>query len=232
MRPFLCKWEELPDAMRIPEVRPYWEVLNARYGQLVAKRVLDIVGSLGLITVLSPAMLAAAAAVKVDSSGPIMYRQERVTQYGKHFRIHKFRTMVVDADKTGALVTADRDPRVTRVGEFLRKYRIDEFPQLIDILVGDMTFVGTRPEVAKYVEAYTSEMMATLLLPAGVTSKASIEFKNEAELIDGQLDPDAAYVDVVLPKKMELNLSALSATGVASDIATIFGTVASVFLSR
>ena len=232
MRPFLCKWEELPDKMRIPEVRPYWDALNARYGQLVAKRAADVVGSLGLLAVLSPAMAAAAIAIKVDSPGPVMYRQERVTQYGRRFRIHKFRTMVVNADKIGALVTSDKDPRITRVGEFLRKYRIDEFPQLIDVLVGDMSFVGTRPEVLKYIEAYEPEWLATLLLPAGVTSRASVEFMDEAKLMSDVEDADEAYLRVVLPRKMKLNLAALDNVSLFGDLGNILGTVSSVFLSR
>ena len=228
MRPFLCKWEELPSELRIPEVRPYWEKLNSKYGQVVAKRVFDVAGSVALIAVLSPAMIATAIAIKKESAGPVMYRQERVTQYGKRFKIHKFRTMVVDADRIGALVTSEGDPRVTKVGSFLRKYRIDEFPQLFDILNGDMSFVGTRPEVPKYVAAYTSEMLATLLLPAGVTSRASIEFKDEASLIDRESDPDKGYVDVVLPLKMERNLFELSQFGFMQEIKTMLDTVVAV----
>lgn len=228
MRPFLCKWEELPDKMRIPEVRPYWDALNARYGQLVAKRAADVVGSLGLLAVLSPAMAAAAIAIKVDSPGPVMYRQERVTQYGRRFRIHKFRTMVVNADKIGALVTSDKDPRITRVGEFLRKYRIDEFPQLIDVLVGDMSFVGTRPEVLKYVEAYEPEWLATLLLPAGVTSRASVEFKDEAELLDDTANPDEVYVSKLLPVKMGISLKDVSGFSIIEELSVIVGTALAV----
>jgi len=231
MRPFLCKWDELPAEYRISEVRPYWEKLDSKYGQIVAKRVFDAAGSICLIAVLSPAMIATAIAIKCDSPGPVMYRQERVTQYGRHFRIHKFRTMVDGADKIGALVTSGEDSRVTKVGAFLRKYRIDEFPQLFDILKGDMSFVGTRPEVPKYVAAYTPEMLATLLLPAGVTSRASIEFKDEASLMDQESDPDKAYTDVVLPLKMVINLTSLTSFGIAADLKTIFGTVCSVFLS-
>ena len=229
MRPFLCRWEELPEGIRIPEVRPYWEALDARYGQLVAKRALDVAGTLGLLVVLSPVMAAAAIAVKADSPGPVMYRQERVTQYGRHFRIHKFRTMVANADKIGALVTTDRDPRITRVGEFLRKYRIDEFPQLLDILVGDMAFVGTRPEVPKYVAEYEPEWFSTLLLPAGVTSRASVEFKDEAELMSGAEDAGAAYVSDVLPEKMALNLRSVESFSVLNDLLVVLSTVTGVF---
>lgn len=230
MRPFLCKWEELPSELRIPEVRPYWEKLNSKYGQVVAKRVFDVAGSVALIAVLSPAMIATAIAIKKESAGPVMYRQERVTQYGKRFKIHKFRTMVVDADRIGALVTSEGDPRVTKVGSFLRKYRIDEFPQLFDILNGDMSFVGTRPEVPKYVAAYTPEMLATLLLPAGVTSRASIEFKDEASLIDGVDNSDAAYVNSILPKKMYINLDSLKQFSICSDAREIIHTFISVFI--
>lgn len=231
MRPFLCRWNELPDKMRIPEVRRYWEQLDERYAQIVVKRLIDAMGSAVLLIVLSPAMAATALAIKLDSPGPVMFRQERVTQYGRHFRIHKFRTMVDGADKMGASVTSDGDVRVTKTGVFLRKFRLDEFPQLIDILKGDMTFVGTRPEVPKFVESYTPEMMATLLLPAGVTSGASIEFKNEAEYIGKEEDSDKAYLDFLLPKKMIRNLHDLMNFNIASDFGVVLKTVESVFLS-
>ena len=231
MRPLLCTWEELPDELRVSEVRPYWENLNGKYGQIVAKRILDVVGSVVLLAVLSPAMVVTALAVKADSPGPVMYRQERVTQYGRHFKIHKFRTMVNGADKIGALVTSGGDSRVTRVGSFLRKYRIDEFPQLIDILKGDMSFVGTRPEVPKYVASYTSEMLATLLLPAGVTSRASIEFKDEALVLKDVVDIDDAYVHRVLPEKMYLNLKGLETFSMASDFSLVLRTASRVFVN-
>lgn len=225
MRPLLAKWDELPEALRIPEVRPYWEALNSRYGQLAAKRFFDFAGSLGLLVVLAPAMGVAAVAIKVDSRGPVMYRQERVTQYGKHFLIHKFRTMVDGADRIGSLVTAGGDARITRVGEVLRKYRIDEFPQLIDILAGEMSFVGTRPEVPKYVNSYSPEMMATLLLPAGITSEASIRFKDEDALLAGVNDIDTAYVASVLPKKMRWNLESLREFSFLGELSTMLRTV-------
>lgn len=230
MRPILARWDELPDKLRIPEVRPYWEIVNARYGQLLVKRALDVTGSLGLAVVLAPAMVAAAIAVKIESPGPVLYRQERVTQYGRCFRIHKFRTMVDGADCLGALVTSNGDSRITRVGSFLRRFRIDEFPQLIDILTGDMSFVGTRPEVPKYVDSYMAEWMATLLLPAGVTSRASIEFKDEAILMSSDGETDSIYLDVILPKKMKLNLDAALNCGLLSDFVVILDTVRSVFL--
>lgn len=229
MRPILAKWDELPETLRIPEVQPYWETLNSRYGQLVAKRAFDIVGSLGLLVVLSPAIGVTAVAVKVDSPGPVMYRQERVTQYGKHFHIHKFRTMVDGADKIGSLVTTGGDMRVTKVGAILRKYRIDEFPQLLDILAGDMSFVGTRPEVPRYVNAYAPEWLATLLLPAGVTSEASIQYKDEAELLDASDDADRTYVEQVLPAKMDWNLRGIRNCSSLNDFNVLVQTVVAVF---
>lgn len=228
MRPFLCKWDELPETMRIPELRPYWETLDANYTQLVLKRAFDVVGSLGLLVMLSPAMIAAAVAVKVDSPGPVMYRQERVTQYGRHFRIHKFRTMVDGADKLGSLVTAGSDIRVTRVGNFLRKYRIDEFPQLIDVLVGDMSFVGVRPEVPKYVAFYKPEWFATLLLPAGVTGRASIEFKDEAKLMEGVENIDETYVHRVLPRKMATSIQCIRSFSLFGEMRVVANTVSAV----
>lgn len=182
-----------------------------------------------LLVILSPVMLVTAVAVKLDSPGPVFFRQERVTRYGRRFQIFKFRTMVIDAERRGSQVTSDSDPRITCVGAFLRKYRLDEFPQLLNVLRGAMSFVGTRPEVPRYVESYTPVMWATLLLPAGVTSRASVEFKDEAILLQGAIDLDAAYVSEVLPKKMMINVRSVMRFGIANDLATIAYTVRSVF---
>lgn len=228
MRPLLSNWNELPDFMRTAEVRPYWELLDSRRGQLAAKRLFDVCGSLALLGVLSPAMAVIAIAVKADSPGPVMFRQERVTRYGKRFRIHKFRTMVDGAERLGSSVTTGGDSRVTRVGQTLRRYRLDEFPQLIDVLVGDMSFVGTRPEVPKYVERYQPEYLATLLLPAGITSEASIRFKNEDEMLAASTDVDCAYVNSVLPEKMRWNLASLANYSFFSEISTMVRTVLAV----
>ncbi|MBQ5929884.1 MAG: sugar transferase, partial [Clostridia bacterium] len=179
------KWEKLPAEFKKEEIRPYYEILRKKKVSLFFKRAFDILVSLLMLIILSPLFLILAIAIKIDSKGPVFYRQVRVTQYGKKFRIFKFRTMVKDADKIGSQVTVGNDARITRVGKFIRKCRLDEICQLIDILRGTMTFVGTRPEAEKYVEAYTDEMMATLLLPAGVTSLASIYYKDEAKLLDG-----------------------------------------------
>lgn len=225
----LRKWNELPEYMQNDKVKPYYEILRKKKGQLLLKRVFDICCSFLLIIILSPIILVFSIWIKADSKGPIFYRQERVTQYGKIFRIYKFRTMVVNADKIGTLVTTKNDSRITRVGEKIRKYRIDEIPQLFNVLLGDMSFVGTRPEVKKYVDQYTDEMYATLLLPAGVTSLASIEFKDEDEIINKYINEnrsiDEVYVEEVLPLKMKYNLEALTSFYFVKEIGVMFNTV-------
>lgn len=222
------KWEELPDFMRIPEVRPYYDALKKKRASLIVKRMFDIVCSGILLVVLSPVFAVLAIAIKIDSPGPVFYRQERVTQYGRLFRIHKFRTMVNHADKIGSAVTVSGDNRITSTGAFLRKYRLDEIGQLIDVLVGDMTFVGTRPEVKKYVDQYKPVMRATLLLPAGVTSEASIRYKDEAELLNAAKDVDWVYVEQVLPAKMKYNLECVRKFSFRKDIQTMVKTVVAV----
>ncbi len=214
--------------MQIPEVREYYEILSKRKKSLIVKRVFDLVISFVLLIIAAAPMLVIAAAIAIDSSGGIFYRQERVTAYGKRFMIHKFRTMVVNADTIGTQVTAKNDSRVTKIGKFLRKYRLDELPQLIDILIGDMSFVGTRPEVVKYVKAYTKEMRATLLLPAGVTSEASIRYKDEADLLSGAEDVDRIYIEKVLPGKMEYNLESIRRFGLFRELKTMIRTVIAV----
>ncbi len=224
----LKPWEALPDFLRTPEVRPYYDALARRRGSLAAKRVFDVAVSALMLAVLSPVFAALAVAIKLDSPGPVFYRQVRVTQYGQTFRIFKFRSMVQDADRRGTLVTVSGDSRITRVGHFIRRCRLDELCQLIDVLRGTMTFVGTRPEVPKYVAAYTPEMLATLLLPAGITSECSIRYKDEAALLDAAADADRTYVEEVLPGKMAYNLAALREFSLRSDIATMFRTAAAV----
>ena len=221
----LCKWEKLPNELQTEEIRPYYDALKKKAVALFFKRCFDVFVSTLMLLILSPIFLILAIAIKIDSKGPVFYRQVRVTQYGKQFRIFKFRTMVQNADKIGAQVTVNRDPRITRVGNVIRKCRLDELCQLIDVFRGTMTFVGTRPEVPKYVASYTSEMMATLLLPAGVTSEASIYYKDEAELLDAAEDPDRVYVEDVLPGKMYYNLKAIKQFGFWHDIGVMFMTV-------
>ena len=221
-------WDKLPPDMRTTVVREYYDILRCKKISLIAKRLFDIIASLVLIVIVSPVLVAVAVMIKLDSEGSVFYRQERVTQYGRHFRIYKFRTMVQDADRIGSHVTVGNDPRITRVGAKIRSRRIDELPQLFNVLGGSMTFVGTRPEAVKYVEAYTDEMKATLLLPAGVTSSASIRYKDEAELLKASDDPDKTYTDKVLPEKMRINCEYLRNYSFFGDIALMLRTVRSV----
>ena len=224
----LKKWEQLPDNMRIQQVEAYYTILRKKRAGLAAKRLFDIVVSLLMILLLSPLMLVIAIGIKCDSKGPVMFRQVRITTGGKEFRIFKFRTMVTDAEKLGTQVTVGQDPRITGSGHFLRKLRLDEVPQLFNVLAGDMSFVGTRPEVPRYVEQYTPEMWATLLLPAGITSEASIRYKDEDALLNGAEDVDRVYVEQVLPEKMKYNLNYLREFSFWKDIAIMFETVIAV----
>ena len=219
----LKKWEDLPQSMQTDEVRKYYDILRKKKASLFFKRVFDVVVSLLMLIILSPLFLILAIAIKIDSRGPVFYRQVRVTQYNEKFRIFKFRSMVQNADR-GSQVTVGNDSRITRVGKLVRKCRLDEISQLIDVLRGKMSFVGTRPEVPKYTAQYTPEMMATLLLPAGITSIASIMYKDEDALLDGVEDTDAVYVNTVLPAKMKYNLYAIEHFGFWSDIGTMFKT--------
>ena len=220
----LRKWKDLPAEMQTPEVRKYYDILRKKKFSLVFKRLFDIAVSATLLLLLSPVFLILAIAIKLDSKGPVFYRQTRVTQYGKEFRIFKFRSMVTDADK-GSLLTVGGDSRITKTGRFIRKYKLDELSQLIDVFRGTMTFVGTRPEVPKYVAKYTPEMMATLLLPAGITSEASIYYKDENELLDAAEDVEKTYVEVVLPDKMKYNLAAINSFSFIDDIKVMILTV-------
>lgn len=218
-------WDDLPKGMRVPEVREYYDILCKKWISLKLKRAFDVAAALIVLICLSPIMLIIAVAIVLDSPGGVFYRQERVTQYCKVFRIHKFRTMVSNADKVGTQVTVGNDNRITKVGAVLRKYRLDEFPQLFDVLNGDMSFVGTRPEARQYVRKYKPEMRATLLLPAGITSEASIRYKDEAELLDGAEDVDRVYVEKVLPGKMYYNLRSMEKFSFLGEVATMFRTV-------
>lgn len=218
-------WEHLPKYMQTESVRPYYEKLKKRKISLALKRIFDVAMSAFMLIVLSPVMLIISIAIVMDSKGGVFFRQERVTQYGRKFRIFKFRTMVANADKLGSQVTVKNDMRVTKVGAVIRKYRIDEIPQLINIMLGDMSYVGTRPEVMKYVKSYTPEMMATLLLPAGVTSEASIKYKDEENLLEGTIDVDYVYVNKILPEKMNFNFQYLNEFSLTKDIFIMFRTV-------
>lgn len=221
----LKNWNELPEYMRTDEVRPYYDLLQRKKISLFFKRVFDIVVSLIMIILCSPILLIISILIVKDSKGGVFYRQERVTQYGRVFRIFKFRTMVQNADQIGTQVTISNDSRITKIGSKLRNCRLDELPQLFNIFLGDMTFVGTRPESVRYVKSYTNEMYATLLLPAGVTSEASIEYKDEADLLDQADDVDCIYINKVLPEKMKYNLNSIKEFSFFKEIATMFRTV-------
>lgn len=224
-------WDELPREMKTGEVRIFYDILRTKTKELKKKRIFDIVMASILLTCALPLLIIIAIAVATDSKGGIFFCQERVTAYGRRFKIIKFRTMVKNADKLGAGVTVKGDARVTKVGAFLRKYRLDELPQLINIIWGDMSFVGTRPESVKYVNQYSDEMYATLLLPAGVTSSASIKYKDEEKLLDNANDADRVYVEEILPKKMEYNLRDIEKFSMARDIKIIIETVLAVVRS-
>jgi lipopolysaccharide/colanic/teichoic acid biosynthesis glycosyltransferase len=221
----LKKWEDLPIDLKNSRVRIYHESLEIKKIDLFLKRIFDLTFSLFLLVLLSPIFILLFILIKMDSKGPVIFLQTRVTQYGKPFRIMKFRTMVVDAEKLGSQITGYHDKRITKVGKILRKYRLDEFPQLINILVGDMSFVGTRPEVVKYVDCYSEEMKATLLLPAGVTSEASILFKDEEKILKESNNIDETYINSVLPEKMKINLEYIKNFSFIYDLKIILATI-------
>lgn len=225
----LKKWEDLPENLKCDAVKEYYDILSHRKFSLVLKRAFDIVASFVLLVILSPILLILAILIKLDSKGPVFYRQERIKQYGKTFKIFKFRTMVQNADKIGSLITLGKDPRITRMGNIIRKCRLDELPQVINVLIGDMTFVGTRPEVKKYVDSYTDEMKATLLLKPGITSIASINYKDEDEVMNKYIAKgktiDEAYIENVLPDKMKYNLEYIKKFSIFSDVKICIDTV-------
>ena len=228
----LTSWEKLPERMRTPEVRPYYDILKRRRFSLLIKRAFDLVAALALLLLLAIPMMIIAVWIRADSEGPVFYRQERVTRDGRHFRIHKFRTMVVNADRIGTAVTVGNDKRITKAGEKLRRLRLDELPQLLDVLSGDMSFVGTRPEAVKYVERYEPEYLATLLTPAGITSEASIRYKDEDRLLSAADDVDRVYMEQVLPEKMKWNLDEIRRFSLLRELAIMFRTVGAVFGSK
>ena len=219
------EWDDIPEFMKNEDVKKYYEILRKKRFSLKVKRFFDVTASFVLILFLSPVFLILSVWIKTDSKGPVYFKQERVTQYGRKFSIFKFRTMVINADRTGSLVTVQNDSRITVVGRKIRKYRLDEIPQLFNILAGDMSFVGTRPEVRKYVDEYSNEMKATLLLPAGVTSEASIRYKDEDELLKDAGDVDEVYIQKILSEKMRWNLRAIRRFSLPGELSTMVRTV-------
>lgn len=224
----LRKWDNIPSALKNERTRYYYEILSRKKFDLFLKRVFDFIVAVFLLILLAPVFLVVAILVKLTSAGPILYKQERVTTYGRVFRIYKFRTMVENADKIGSLVTLNNDTRVTRVGRFLRRFRLDEIPQLFNIILGQMSFVGTRPEVKKYVDAYSDEMLATLLMPAGVTSLASISFRDEDKHLDSGESVEDTYINKILPEKMKHNLEYIEKFNVFYDITLMIKTILAV----
>src|SRR5690554_1278566 len=228
----ISNWDDLPENMKNESVKKYYDLLYKKRFVLVGKRIFDIVVGVFIFIILSPLFIIISIAIKIDSRGPAIFHQVRVTQYGKKFKIFKFRTMVNNADKIGKELTAKNDPRITRVGKILRKFRLDEIPQLFNIINGTMSFVGPRPEVVKYVERYTDEMMATLLLPAGVTSETSIKYKDEEQLLVNADNVDDVYIRKVLPEKMRYNLRSLESFSFFNEIKTIIRTIFAVLKKR
>ena len=222
------KWNELPKVMQNDKVKYYYDILQEHEKELKLKRSFDIICSLIMIIILSPVLIVLSVMIKLDSKGPVLFKQVRVTTYGRKFKIWKFRTMVNNADKLGTQVTTKGDARITRMGHLLRKIRLDELPQLFNVLKGDMTFVGTRPEVTKYTAHYTEEMMATFLMPAGVTSRTSIEYKDEEKLLENAENADEVYINEVLPAKMVYNLREIEKFSFLRDISTMIKTVIAV----
>ena len=203
-------------------------VLQKRKLQLVLKRAMDIVISGGALAVIWPVLLLIALAIKIDDPGPVFYRQVRVGKDGKEFRIFKFRTMIVDADKKGLAITVGRDNRITRMGRLLRKTKLDELAQLLNVFIGEMSFVGPRPEVPKYVKLYTPYQRQVLLVRPGITDYASIAYRNENDMLEGAEDPEKMYIDVIMLDKIELNMKYLHEISPLADIRLIFSTIAAV----
>lgn len=221
-------FEKLPAQFQNDSVKAYYDILSKRQGSIILKRVFDIIVSLILLVFLIIPIAVISILIKVNSPGPVLFKQKRVTTYGKIFMIYKFRTMVVNAESLGSKVTTKNDARVTSIGKTLRKFRLDELPQIFNVIGGSMSFVGTRPEVQKYVDLYEDEYYATLLLPAGITSLTSIKFKDEENLLSAIVDTekiDETYVKTILPQKMEYNLQYTKEFGFLSDIKIMFKTV-------
>lgn len=221
----LRSWEALPDSMRTEAVRPYYEILRGKRTELAAVRAVDIVLAAVSLTALLPVSAGIAAAILFDDGAPVIFSQERITQYCRPFRMYKFRTMRRAEEKRGLRLTSQGDDRVTRTGNVLRRLHLDEIPQLLNVLKGEMTLVGTRPEVAEYVSCYSDEMMATLLLPAGITSEASIAFRDESEMLSEADNVEEVYINRILPAKMKINLDELKKFSVQRNMHTIFRTV-------
>lgn len=188
------------------------------------KRLFDIIASGCGLIVLSPLFIIVAIWIKLDSEGPVFYKQIRVGRYGRDFKLFKFRSMRVGADKAGLITVGGHDPRVTRSGYFIRKYKLDEFPQLINVFIGDMSLVGPRPEVRKYVDMYTPEQLHVLDVRPGITDLASIRYRNENEILESVANPEQYYIDVIMPDKLQINLEYVATHSFLNDMKLIFKT--------
>lgn len=224
----ILPWDELPLYMQNDEVKKYYNNLVDKQGYLKIKRCVDIIVSILVLIILIPLFIIISILIKYDSSGPVLYKQKRVTQYGRIFHIYKFRTMIVNAD-SGFQITQYNDSRITKIGKILRRYKLDELPQFYNVLTGSLTLCGTRPENPKFVNQYSNEMLATLLLPAGITSLTSIKFTNEALLIQDVNNFDEAYINYILPEKMKYNLQELEQLSFLQDIKILIATFLSLF---
>lgn len=222
----LKPFDRLPESMQTAEIRHYYDIIAKRKLSLLIKQAADFLLAAVLLVILAVPMLVIAVVIKCTSKGPVFFFQERAGRYLRPFRICKFRTMRTDAEQCGGQITVgERDPRITGIGWFLRKYRLDELPQLFNILGGQMSFVGARPEVMRYVACYSGAMSATLLIKPGITGFASVRFKDENALLGRESDPEKAYIEHIIPAKMALDLEYVESFGVLTDIKTMLETV-------
>lgn len=225
----LTQFDLLPPKMQNPSVMEYHNILSNKRVSLTLKRIIDVTICVILAIIASPFLLIFSILIKLTSKGKVIYLQKRIGRDMKPFYIYKFRTMVQDADKKGLALTTGNDSRITPFGKFLRKINMDEMPQLFNVIKGDMSIIGTRPEVSEYVDCYTDEMLATLLLAPGMLSLASIKYKNENDLLTNASDPQKEYIDVILPDKMKFNLEYMRTLSVKQDMKLIGASIAAAF---
>lgn len=208
-----------------PKVTDIQVLLDQKRVQLILKRFFDIIVSLIGLVILCPLLLLLAIIIKIDSNGPVFFTQVRIGREGREFKIFKFRTMVVDAEKQGMQITVGKDKRITKSGHFLRKTKLDELPQLINVIKGDMSFVGPRPEVPKYVALYDKQQRKILKVRPGITDLASIEYRDENTLLGKSNNPEGTYIEEIMPRKINLNIEYLSKMSVVYDIQLILKTI-------
>ncbi|MFZ2538112.1 MAG: sugar transferase [Oscillospiraceae bacterium] len=225
----ISKFEQLPKKMQNVAVKQYYDIVKTKQTTLTVKHIIDVLicGIIFIITL--PFFITFSVLIKLTSTGPVLFKQERIGKDLKTFHILKFRTMVKDADKKGIQLTTGNDSRITPFGKFLRGINMDEMPQLINVIKGDMSIIGTRPEVKRYVDVYTDEMLATLLIKPGMVSLASVKYKNENDMLTLASNPEQVYIDDILPDKMKYNLEYLSCLSLKKDFLILGKTIACVF---